>query len=356
MPKKKQDTKEKEKGKMTYRDAGVSIEAGEKAVELIRDNVKSTYDENVIGDIGGFAGFYSGSFPGMKEPFLVSSTDGVGTKLLLAIKSGILNTVGIDLVAMSVNDIICTGARPLFFLDYIACGKNYPDKTANIVEGIVAGCLLAGCALVGGEMAEMPDMYGLNNFDLAGFCVGVVDRPKVIDGSKITDGDTLIGLPSSGLHSNGYSLVRKIIDTNKFTLNDEIKPLPGRLLDYLLKPTEIYVKPVLDLIEHFDIHGIVNITGGGITENIPRILPAGLSAEVDRSTWYPQQIFGALREWGNVPDEEMYRVFNMGVGMIIIVTAGQADEVVAHIVKGNIAATQIGRIVKGDGKVVYIDK
>jgi len=356
MPKKKQGTKEKGKGKMTYRDAGVSIEAGEKAVELIRDTVKSTYDENVIGDIGGFAGFYSGSFPGMKEPLLVSSTDGVGTKLLLAIKSGIVNTVGIDLVAMSVNDIICTGARPLFFLDYIACGKNYPDKTTNIVEGIVAGCRLAGCALIGGEMAEMPDMYGLNDFDLAGFCVGVVDRPKVIDGSRIADGDMLIGLPSSGLHSNGYSLVRKIIDTNKFTLNDEIKPLPGRLLDYLLKPTEIYVKPVLDLTGHFDIHGIVNITGGGITENTPRILPDGLSAEVDRSTWYPQPIFGAIQEWGNVPDEEMYRVFNMGIGMIIIVPAGQADDMVAHIVKGNIAATQIGRIIRGDGKVVYVEK
>jgi len=357
MAKKKQgsDGEEKSKG-MTYKDAGVSIDAGEKAVELIRDAVKSTYNENVIGDIGGFAGFYNGSFPGMKKPLLVSATDGVGTKLLIAIKSDIVNTVGIDLVAMCANDIICTGAKPLFFLDYIGCGRNVPERTAKIIEGIVEGCRQAGCALVGGEMAEMPDMYSIDDFDLAGFCVGVVDKPKVIDGSKIGEGDILIGLPSSGIHSNGYSLVRKIVDSRNFDLMAEVDPLPGRLIDYLLEPTVIYVKPVLDLVDNFEVHGIVNITGGGITENIPRILPDALSAEVDLSTWFPLPVFDALREWGNVTKEEMLRVFNMGIGMVAIVPADKAEGVTAHLLKANMAAAKIGVIIKGDGKVVYVEK
>ena len=341
------------KKRMTYEGAGVSIDAGERAVELIREAVRSTYNEGVVGDIGGFAGFYKGSFPDIQDPLLVSSTDGVGTKLLLAIKSGIINTVGIDLVAMGVNDIICCGARPLFFLDYIACGKNEPEKIASIVNGIADGCRQARCALIGGEMAEMPDMYGPDDFDLAGFCVGVVDREKVIDGSKIAAGDVLIGLPSSGLHSNGYSLVRKIIDSKKLGLMDEAPPLPGRLVDYLLEPTTIYVEAILDLTARFDIRGIVNITGGGITGNVPRIIPKGLSVEVDRSKWHPAAIFAALQEWGDVADDEMFRVFNMGIGMIIVVPGHQADSMVQHLMNRMMNASVIGRVVAGDGQVVY---
>ena len=342
------------KKRMTYEGAGVSIDAGDRAVELIREAVRSTYNEGVVGDIGGFAGFYKGAFPEIKDPLLVSSTDGVGTKLLLAIKSGIINTVGIDLVAMGVNDIICCGAKPLFFLDYIACGRNEPEKIASIVKGIADGCRQAGCALIGGEMAEMPDMYGPDEFDLAGFCVGVVDREKVIDGSKIAAGDVLIGLPSSGLHSNGYSLVRKIIKNKKFGLMDEAPPLPGRLIDYLLEPTTIYVNTILDVINRFDIRGIVNVTGGGITGNVPRIIPKGLSVEVDRSKWHPPAIFAALQEWGDVADDEMFRVFNMGIGMIVIVPAKQADDTILHLMHSMMNASVIGRVVKGDGRVIYL--
>ena len=344
---------ERKKKRMTYKGAGVSIDAGDRAVELIREEVRSTYNEGVVGDIGGFAGFYSGKFPDIKEPLLVSSTDGVGTKLLLAIKSGIVNTVGIDLVAMGVNDIICCGARPLFFLDYIACGKNQPERIASIVKGIAEGCRQAGCALIGGEMAEMPDMYAPDEFDLAGFCVGVVDCGKVIDGSRIAAGDILVGLHSSGLHSNGYSLVRKIIDSKQFGFMDEVAPLPRRLIDYLLQPTMIYVETILDLLARFEIHGIVNITGGGITGNVPRIFPKGLSAKVERASWRPAAIFAALQEWGNVADEEMFRVFNMGIGMIIIVPANQADDIILDLMNRAMNASIVGRVIEGDGGVVY---
>jgi phosphoribosylformylglycinamidine cyclo-ligase len=338
---------------MTYEAAGVSIDAGDHAVELIRDMVKSTYNERVIGDIGGFAGFFNGAFPEMDQPLLVSSTDGVGTKLLPAIKTGIVNTVGIDLVAMCANDIICCGGKPLFFLDYIACGHNEPERMSQIIEGIVNGCKQAGCALVGGEMAEMPDMYGYDDFDLAGFCVGVVDRKNVIDGSKVSEGDVLIGLKSAGIHSNGYSLVRKIIESKGFDIKGEASPLPGRLIDYILEPTKIYVKEILDLMASFEIHGVVHITGGGITGNVPRVLGDGLSAEVDRSSWSPLNIFGALQEWGNVADDEMYRVFNMGIGMIVIMPQNQAKDAVSHLEKMNAPAMNIGRIIKGDSSVVY---
>lgn len=343
----------KHEGGMTYEGSGVSIDAGDHAVELIRDMVHSTYNQGVIGDIGGFAGFYKGSFPGIKDPLLVSSTDGVGTKLLLAIKSGIVNTVGIDLVAMAANDIICCGAKPLFMLDYIACGQNEPRRIAQIVDGIADGCRQAGCALIGGEMAEMPDMYAPDDFDLAGFCVGVVGKKKVIDGKKIKAGDVLIGIPSSGLHSNGYSLARKIVNAKGFNLMDEVSPLPGRLIDYLLEPTKIYVEPVLSLIENFKIHGIVHITGSGITGNVPRILPDGLSAKIEKGKCAIPKIFTALQEWGNVSEDEMYRVFNMGVGMIVIASKKQAQDIIIHLSQMQLQAVQIGKIVKGDRSVVY---
>ena len=339
--------------KLTYEDSGVSIDAGDLAVEMIRESVKSTYTSGVIGDPGSFAGYFRGSFPDIADPILVSSTDSVGSKVLFAVQAGKIDTIGIDCVAMCVNDIICCGAKPLFFLDYIGCAKNIPENIADMVEGVAAGCRQSGCALIGGEMAEIPAMYSGKDFDLVGFTVGVVDKSKVIDGSKIQAGDTLIGLPSSGIHSNGYSLVRKIIELKGFDINHDIPPLPGPLIDHILEPTKIYVKTVLDLLDNFEIHGIVHITGGGFTENIPRILPEGLGVKIDKSSWEIPPIFEALKEWGNVDEKEMCRVFNMGIGMVLIVPGSTSDPIIKHMNSGGTKSLKIGVVISGPKVVVY---
>tara|TARA_A100001015_G_scaffold305700_1_gene398798 strand:+ start:1510 stop:2487 length:978 start_codon:yes stop_codon:yes gene_type:complete len=296
---------------MDYKQAGVNIDEGNRAIELIKPAVKSTYTKNVLNNIGGFAAAFNFPKDDYEEPILVSCTDGVGTKLRIAIDSQVFDSVGIDLVAMCVNDLICMGAKPLFFLDYVAVHEIIGDQMKKIVEGMADGCRQSECALIGGEMAEMNDMYAKGDFDLAGFCVGVVDKKKIIDGSNIKPGDSIYALASSGIHSNGYSLVRKVL-TKKVCDANNISS------KQLLTPTKIYVKQVLNLIQNYHINGIVNITGGGLIENINRILSKGISAKLDKKTIKVPKIFNQIRNIGNVAEDEMYRVFNMGVGMVVI--------------------------------------
>jgi len=306
---------------LTYRDAGVDIDAGEQLVENIKPFAKRTMREGVLAGIGGFGAMFEIS-RNYREPVLVSGTDGVGTKLKLAFQMNRHDTIGVDLVAMSVNDILTSGAEPLFFLDYYACGRLDVATATEVVKGIAAGCEQAGCALIGGETAEMPGMYPSAEYDLAGFAVGIVEKSEIIDGALIAEGDVLLGLGSNGAHSNGYSLIRKIVDVKRIDLSTQ---LAGRVLsDLILAPTRIYVKPLLKLMRRVNIKGLAHITGGGLIENIPRVLPEGLAAHIEKGTWPMPPLFTWLKEQGNVADREMYRVFNCGIGMVIVVSTAEA--------------------------------
>jgi len=340
--------------KLDYRASGVDIDEGNRFVSLIKKEVESTHGSQVLGSIGGFAGFFNiANAKDMKEPVLVAGTDGVGTKLKIAIDSGKLDTVGIDLVAMCVNDLIVTGARPLFFLDYLATGKLESDKMAEIVKGIADGCRQSGSALIGGETAEMPGMYAGEDFDLAGFSVGLLDKANIIDGKNIKSGDVIIGLPSSGIHSNGYSLARKIFfDKLGMKLNDEVDG-GKKLLDVVIEPTRIYVKQVLDAIDNgCKIKGMVHITGGGFYENIPRVMPEGLTAKVDKNSIDTPFVFKFMMEKGEIDEREMYRVFNMGIGFIMVCDEADSAELVANLEKSGEKPAIIGKVVKGDEVII----
>ena len=332
----------------SYREAGVNIEAGYEGVKLMSAHVKRTHIPGVVSDIGGFGGLFAPNMAGMAEPVLVSGTDGVGTKLRLAQLLDKHDTIGIDCVAMCVNDIICCGAKPLFFLDYIAIGKNEPEKVATIVSGVAEGCVQAGCALIGGETAEHPGMMAADDYDLAGFSVGIVDKPKVIDSSRMAPGDVILALPSSGIHSNGYSLVRKVFDVEHADLNLYSAELGRTLGEALLEPTVIYVKPVLRCIEAANVKGISHITGGGFFENIPRCLPDGLTAKIDKASVKTPPIFAMLQSKGSIPEHDMFNTYNMGVGMAVIVAKEDADKAIAALDCG---AYVIGEIVSGDERV-----
>lgn len=333
----KQDT-----SSLSYRDAGVDIDAGNALVEKIKPHAKRTLRPEVLGGLGGFGALFEIPLERYKKPVLVAGTDGVGTKLKLAMDMGKHDTIGIDLVAMCVNDLIVQGAEPLFFLDYYATGHLNVDAAADVVKGIADGCLLSGCSLTGGETAEMPGMYEGDDYDLAGFCVGIVDKDKVIDGSKVAAGDVIIGLASSGPHSNGYSLIRKVLEVSGASLNDAFD---GKTLgEVLLAPTRIYIKPLLELFKSVDVHALAHITGGGLTENLPRVLPDNCRAVIDTQAWQRPQIFNWLQQQGNIQDSELYRTFNCGVGMTIVVPAGQADATVAQLNQAGETASIIGRI------------
>jgi phosphoribosylformylglycinamidine cyclo-ligase len=326
---------------LSYRDAGVDIDAGDALVEAIKPFAKRTMREGVMGGLGGFGALFEISKK-YKEPVLVSGTDGVGTKLKLAFELNRHDTVGIDLVAMSVNDILVQGAEPLFFLDYFACGKLDVPTATSVIKGIAQGCEQAGCALIGGETAEMPSMYPAGEYDLAGFAVGAVEKSKIIDGTKIVEGDVVLGLASSGVHSNGYSLVRKIIEVSKPDLEGDFH---GRKLsDVLMAPTRIYVKPLLALMESMEVKGMVHITGGGLVENIPRVLQPGLVAELDSKAWTMPPLFQWLQQHGGVADAEMHRVFNCGIGMTVIVSAADADKAIAQLSAAGETVYTIGKI------------
>ncbi|MBS4209584.1 phosphoribosylformylglycinamidine cyclo-ligase [Bacillus sp. FJAT-50079] len=333
-----------------YRNAGVDIEAGYEAVEKIKKHTKRTMRPGVMGQLGGFGGAFDLSALNLKEPVLVSGTDGVGTKLKLAFMMDKHDTIGIDCVAMCVNDIVVQGAEPLYFLDYVALGKAVPDKIEQIVSGIADGCEQAGCALIGGETAEMPGLYEEDEYDLAGFSVGACEKSDIITGEKIQDGDVLIGLASSGIHSNGYSLVRKIFLENQgFELDAKLPELKRSLGEELLKPTKIYVKPVLAAHKEFGLKGMSHITGGGFIENIPRMLPQDIGAVVELDSWPVLPIFKALEKYGELDREEMFNIFNMGIGFVIAVDANKADAVTRFLIEQGEKAYQIGTVVKGEG-------
>jgi phosphoribosylformylglycinamidine cyclo-ligase len=333
---------------LSYRDAGVDIDAGSELVERIKPAVARTHRPGVLSSLGGFGALFELPLDRYRKPVLVSGTDGVGTKLKLAIEAGIHDSIGIDLVAMCVNDIVVTGAEPLFFLDYYATAKLELDIASDVITGIARGCEQAGAALVGGETAEMPGMYNSGDYDLAGFSVGIVEKSDIIDGSQVGVGDALIGIASSGPHSNGYSLIRKILEVSNSQLTDT---LGGRTLaDCLLAPTRIYVKPLLSLCKAFNIHALAHITGGGLTENVPRVLPAGTRAVINTSTWQPPEIFDWLQQHGNVEPQEMYRTFNCGIGMVVCVARADADAVIAHLKAEGEDARLIGEIETGDAQ------
>ena len=340
---------------MDYKSSGVDIEAGYKSVELMKEHVKKTMRPEVLGGLGGFSGAFSlAKIKEMEEPTLVSGTDGCGTKVKLAFVMDKHDTIGIDAVAMCVNDIACAGGEPLFFLDYIACGKNYPEKIATIVKGVAEGCLQSECALIGGETAEHPGLMPEDDYDLAGFTVGVVDKPKMIDKNRMAVGDVVIGLPSTGIHSNGFSLCRKVfdIDNNNPEIYVSREELGGRsIAEALLEPTKIYVKPVLALIEKVDVKGISHITGGGFYENIPRSIPDGLCAKIDREAIKVLPIFDLIMKWGNVPERDMFNTYNMGVGMTVVVPAAEVETSLELLKENGIDAYVIGEIVEGEEKV-----
>lgn len=337
----------------SYKKAGVDITAGYKAVELIKGHIKRTTTPGAISDIGGFGGLFVPDISGMTKPVLVSGTDGVGTKLKIAFLTGKHDTVGIDCVAMCVNDIICCGAKPLFFLDYLALGKNIPEMVADIVSGVADGCVKAGCALIGGETAEMPSFYPEGEYDLAGFAVGIVDKSKIIDNSTMKPGDVVIGLPSSGIHSNGYSLVRKVFDVENGSLNRTLPEYNSKTLgEVLLAPTEIYVKPVLALNDEVNIKGISHITGGGFYENIPRCLKEGVSVVISRKTLRIPPIFGIIATAGDIPDRDMFNTFNMGVGMTVIVDSTDADRAIEILKHNGVDAYAIGVLTEGENEVI----
>ncbi|MBQ9806539.1 MAG: phosphoribosylformylglycinamidine cyclo-ligase [Clostridia bacterium] len=340
----------------SYAAAGVDITAGYKAVELMKKHIARTKNEGCLDDVGGFGGCFGLNVAGMEEPVLVSGTDGCGTKVKMAILMDKHDTIGIDAVAMCVNDIICCGAKPLFFLDYIACGKNYPEKIASIVGGVAEGCVQSGAALIGGETAEHPGLMPVDEYDLAGFAVGVVDKKKILDNKKMAEGDVVIALASSGIHSNGFSLIRKVfdIDNNNPALYEAREELGGKTIaETLLTPTKIYVKSVLALLEKVDVKGISHITGGGFYENIPRSIPKGLSAKITKSAVKVLPIFDLIAKTGNIPERDMYNTYNMGVGMSIVVPAAQVDEALEILRANGEDAYVIGEIIKGDDGVVF---
>ena len=335
-----------------YAEAGVDITAGYKAVELMKSHIASTRTPGVCSDIGGFGGLFSLDLTGMTHPILVSGTDGVGTKLKLAFLMDKHDTVGIDCVAMCVNDIICGGAKPLFFLDYIACGKNVPERIADIVKGVCEGCVQAGAALIGGETAEMPGFYPADEYDLAGYSTGIVDRDKIIDNQTMAAGDVVIALPSSGVHSNGFSLVRKVFDVKNCDLTAPVEELDGRSLgETLLTPTRIYVKPVLALLEKIPVKGISHITGGGFYENIPRSIPEGLGAVIDRQAVRVLPIFQLIAKVGHISERDMFNTYNMGVGMSLVVAQEDVDTALAILRKNGEDAYVIGRIEESEERI-----
>lgn len=339
-----------DKSPLTYADAGVDIEAGNRAVSLIRQAVKSTFRPEVLTDIGGFGGLFSLNTSRCRQPVLVSGTDGVGTKLKVAMLMNKHDTIGIDAVAMCANDILTQGAEPLFFLDYLAVGKLVPEKVASIVSGVAEGCRLAGCALIGGETAEMPGLYGEEEYDLAGFIVGIVDKNNIIDGKTIQPGDILIGLPSSGLHSNGYSLARKaLFERAGYTVDTYLEELGRTVGEELLEPTRIYVQTILPLLKQFKIKGLAHITGGGIIDNIPRMLPDGLGAEIQKNSWNIHPIFELIKEIAAAGDTEMLRTFNMGIGMVTAVSPLDADGIIKWLAEKGEKAFCIGRVIQGSG-------
>ena len=332
---------------VTYKDAGVDVERGYEAVRRMKQHVATTFDANVLGGLGSFGGFYSIENEKLEKPVLVAGTDGVGTKLKLAFLMDKHDTVGIDCVAMCVNDVVCQGARPLIFLDYIATGYLDPEKVEKIVAGVAEGCRQAGCALIGGETAEMPDFYPAGEYDLAGFTVGLVDREKSISGERVREGDVLVGMASSGVHSNGYSLVRKLVLTEGRDLNAPVEAFGGKSWgETLLTPTKIYVKPALKACAAADVHGIAHITGGGFIENIPRILPDGLTAYIDLGTWPVLPVFTELQRLGGLTDRQIYNTFNMGIGMVFAVDASEADAVIAALTACGESAYRIGEVGK----------
>ncbi|AEG59557.1 phosphoribosylformylglycinamidine cyclo-ligase [Desulforamulus ruminis] len=339
---------------LTYAGAGVDIQAGNRAVGLMKEAVRSTFRPGVLTDIGGFGGLFALDTAKYREPVLISGTDGVGTKLRVAHLTGVHHSIGIDAVAMCVNDILVQGAEPLFFLDYLAVGKLVPERVAEIVKGVAEGCRQAGCALIGGETAEMPGFYGEEEYDIAGFAVGVVDRSRIISGSGIQAGDVVIGLPSSGLHSNGYSLARKaLLEVAGYRMEDHLPELDRTLGEEMLMPTRIYVKPVLSLMEKYNLKGLAHITGGGLTENIPRVLPEGVKVVLDRSAWPVLPVFKLIQRIGRVAEEEMLRTFNMGIGMVMMVSPQQAEELVRELAAQGETAYIIGRVEAGQKAVEY---
>ena len=332
----------------SYRDAGVNIEAGYEGVKLMKEHVARTMIPGVVSDIGGFGGLFAPQLSGITEPILVSGTDGVGTKIRIAQRMNKHDTVGIDCVAMCVNDIICCGAKPLFFLDYIAIGRNEPEEVATLVSGVAEGCVQSGCALIGGETAEHPGIMAPDDYDLAGFCVGIVDKPKLIDNSKMQAGDVILALPSSGIHSNGYSLVRKVFDVEHADLSAYCPELGQTLGEALLTPTSIYVKPVLRCMDAVTVKGMSHITGGGFFENIPRCLPEGLSAKIEKAAIRTQPVLHMLQKRGGISEHDMFNTYNMGVGMAVIVAKEDADKAIAALDCG---AYIIGEITHGGERV-----
>lgn len=335
-----------------YAQAGVDITAGYRAVELMKKHIQKTMTPGVMSDVGGFGGLFELDLTGINKPVLVSGTDGVGTKLKLAFLMDKHDTVGIDCVAMCVNDIICCGAKPLYFLDYIACGKNVPEKMEGIVKGVCDGCVQSGAALIGGETAEMPGFYPIDEYDLAGYSTGIVDKDKIIDNSKMAEGDVIIGLPSSGVHSNGFSLVRKVLDVENADIKSPVPELEGKSIgEVLLTPTKIYVKPILALIEKVNVKGISHITGGGFYENIPRSIPDGLCAKIDKKAVKVLPIFKYIQAKGGISERDMFNTFNMGVGMSVIVPKDQADLALQILKDNGEDAYVIGEVVKGKEKI-----
>ena len=336
----------------SYKDSGVDITAGYKAVELMKKHIARTTNAGCLSGIGGFGGLFEPDLTGITKPVFVSGPDGVGTTLKIAFLTGVHNTVGIDCVAMCVNDIVCSGAKPLVFLDYIATGKNVPEKIASIVEGVAEGCVQAGCALVGGETAEMPGFYPEDEYDLAGFSFGVVDKAKIVSGDGMRAGDVLLALPSSGVHSNGFSLVRKVFGIGPETINRRYAEFSRTLGEELLTPTRIYVKPVLELLERVTVRGISHITGGGFYENIPRSLREGLSAKVDKAAVKTPPVFEVIAREGGIPERDMFNTFNMGVGMSVIVPADEASAALDVLRGCGVEAYAFGELVEGDGGVI----
>ena len=338
-----------------YAASGVDITAGYKAVQLMKEHVGRTVTDGVMSDVGGFGGLFKPDITGMEEPVLVSGTDGVGTKLKLAFLADKHDTVGIDCVAMCVNDIICVGAKPLFFLDYIACGKNIPERIADIVKGVSEGCVQSGAALIGGETAEMPGFYPEDEYDLAGFAEGIADRGKLLDKNNVQEGDYIVALPSSGVHSNGFSLVRKVFDVENSDIKAPVEALGGKsLIETLLTPTKIYVKPVLQLMEQVNVKSVAHITGGGFYENIPRSLPEGLSAKIQREDVRVLPIFEHIAATGSISEHDMFNTFNMGVGMICIVSAEDAPQAVQVLREAGEDAYLLGEVVASPEGVILL--
>ncbi|MBX4150810.1 phosphoribosylformylglycinamidine cyclo-ligase [Paenibacillus sp. FSL W7-1279] len=338
----------------TYKQAGVDIAAGNEAVERMKKHVKTTFRPEVMTDLGGFGALFKLNKDQYEEPVLVSGTDGVGTKLKLAFAMDQHDTIGIDAVAMCVNDIVVQGAEPLFFLDYLACDKVIPSKIESIVKGIADGCNQAGCSLIGGETAEMPGMYSEGEYDIAGFTVGIVDKSKMINGSNIAAGDAVIGLASSGVHSNGFSLVRKLLlEDAGYSLQQELPELGGRLGDVLLAPTKIYVKPLLGLLKEIEVKGMAHITGGGFIENIPRMLPDGVNVDIEYGSWPILPIFKLMQEKGSISNKDMFTTFNMGIGMVLVVKEQDADGVLQYLRSAGEEAYVIGRVTEGERIVTF---